>query len=186
MESIKSWHTDIQDWTKLTKDTVNFCLSQAELSLKSSIEASDRISTRAFSILTVVIPIITLSIGYLFKQITEHNADNYILSLAIFCLFFCFMSLFFLIRIIFPRNWMSLGGQPKEIFTSNMLDNDFEPELKFIAIVMGEIQAIQLKIDFNRASNYKRLNYLKAVIWILSITFLIASVFEVRQLFFFI
>ena len=186
MENYKIWTTDIQDWTKLTKDTVNFCLSQAELSLKSSIETSDRITTRAFSILTIVIPIVSLSIGYLFKQIIDHTTDKYILIAAIFGLFSCFLSLLFLIRIIFPRDWMSLGGQPKDIFTSNMLDNEFSPELKYVAIVMGEIQAVQYKINFNQSSNFKRLDYLKAVIVILSITFFCITVFAVRQLLFFI
>ena len=186
MENYKIWTTDIQDWTKLTKDTVNFCLSQAELSLKSSVETSDRITTRAFSILTIVIPIVSLSIGYLFKQIIDHTTDKYILIAAIFALFSCFLSLFYLIRIIFPREWMSLGGQPKEIFTSNMLDNEFSSELKYVALVMGEIQAVQTKIDFNKLSNYKRLDYLKAVIWILSMTFLVITIFAIRQLLFFV
>lgn len=178
------WQTDIQDWTKLTKDIVLFYLTQAESNLKSCLELSDRITTRAFSLLTIIIPIITLTLGYLLKQIIEGNANYWLLLISITCLIISFVCLYFLVKLIFPRGWMPLGRQPNEIFTSHMVDNDLDQDKKYIAIVMGEIECIQTKIDYNKLQNNKRLKYLKIVLVLISTAFVIVMIFLLRQLYF--
>jgi hypothetical protein len=192
LTSIKSrfqmWQTDIQDWTKITKDMVNFYLNQAEAELKSTLDLHDKITTRAFALLTILIPITTLTIGYIIRQIAEKNADKYLLAVAVVCLYATISCLYLLIRLVFPRQWLSSGRPPKDIFTSQMIDtpHEYTDEQRYVGIVMREIENIQYKITFNDATSIPRLYSLRVVIITLSTTFFLIALLLVRQLCFFI
>lgn len=180
------WRTDIKDWSKINKDLINFYLNQAESELKASLDVHDKVTQRAFTILTILIPILSLSFGYLIRQISEHNTDKFLLVIAIICLIAVIFALYNLIRLIFPRHWMIIGRQPKEIFVSSLVDNDtLTPEQLHIGIVMGEIENIQYKIDSNWIQNEERLKILKQVIWIIVSTLIFIIVLIIRQLLFF-
>lgn len=188
MESQKTWRTDVQEWTKINKDLINFYLNQAESELKSSLDVHDKITQRAFTILTILIPVLSISFGYLIHQISGHNTDKFILVIAIAALFAAMVALFNLIRLIFPRQWMVMGRQPKEIFISAVIDNNKEltPEQLHIGIVMREIEDIQYKIDYNWEHNETRLKTLKRVIWIIASSLFVITLLIIRQLLFFI
>lgn len=188
MESQKIWRTDIQNWTRINKDLINFYLNQAEAELKASLDVHDKVTQRAFTILTILIPVLSISFGYLIRQMSEHNADKFLLVIAILVLIAASVALFFLIQLIFPRQWMILGRQPKEILISAAVDSNDEltPEQLYVGIVMGELENIQYKIDYNWAYNIQRLKILKTVIWIISSSVFVVITLIIRQLLFFI
>lgn len=165
---MQHWQTDIKDWTLVTKDIVTFYLSQAESCLKMSLEVHNIITLRAFTILSILIPTITLSIGYLLKQPNKHTV---IAAIALVAGVLCLVPL---IILIFPRLWMQLGRQPKDFFTSTVIDTEVSlpPDHLYVGIVMNEIENIQDKISFNERSNYRRLKLLKIVFIIIAGAFL--------------
>jgi hypothetical protein len=171
---MEPWRTDIKDWTTLTKDLVNFYLAQAEACLKMSLEVHNIITLRAFTILSVLIPSITLSIGYLLMQPGQEPGISFPTIISIIGLSAAVICLVPLIILIFPRLWMQLGRQPKDFFTSEVVETEtpLTSEQLYVGIVMNEIENIQYKIDFNDRSNSRRLKLLKSVIIIIALAFL--------------
>jgi hypothetical protein len=182
MYTMQAWKSDIINWTKLDKPLADFFLNQAEQNLKSTLDLSDRITTRAVSILTIIIPITVLNAGFLLTQLFNHpSSSKYLVWFALAGLLALAVVLIVLAKLITVRQWMAPGGLPREIFTSHMLDNDLSNAHQYVASVMGEIERVQIKIDFNRAQNAQRLNILKWTIWFIAMAFVTLFVFIARQ-----
>lgn len=183
---MENWKTDIQYWERLDRNLINFYLSQAETHLKASIDLSDRITARCVSLLTILIPITVLTVGYILSQSFSPFTNRYLLFIASGGLSALVLILISLTVLVGVREWMSPGGQPKEILTSNMVDTELEPEQQYVAVVLGEIEAIQAKIDVTKQINRRRLNILRFVIWLIVGTFFVVTFFVFRQVAFFI
>lgn len=183
---MENWKTDIQDWTKLNKDLVNFYLSQAETHLKANIDLSDRITARATWLLSVIIPITVLTTGYLLSQTFLQYTNPYLTQIAAAGLCSLVICLGVLAWLSGKRRWMPPGGEPKEILTSNMVDNQLEGEQLYVAIVLGEVEAVQSKITATKAINQSRLEALKWIIIALVASFTVITIFVLRQLSFYI
>lgn len=183
---MEDWKTDVQDWTRLNKDLITFYLSQAETHLKANIDLSDRITARATWLLSVIIPITALTTGYIFNQLFVQQTNIYLLCAAGASLFGLLMCLIILATLVSVRRWMPPGGQPKEILTSNMVDTELERDEQYVAIVLGEIERTQTKIDFTKRINNRRLNRLRFIIGLIVIGFFVLAIFLLRQAMFFI
>lgn len=183
---MENWKTDIQDWTRINKDLVNFYLSQAETHLKANIDLSDRITARSTWLLSVTIPIAAIITGYILNQAFLQQTNPALLLIATGSLIPAIACLIMLAILVGVRRWMPPGGQPNEIVTSNMVDTELKAEQQYVAIVLGEIEAIQAKIDFTKQINLQRLNILRFVIWLIVFTFLAVSFFVFRQVAFFV
>lgn len=184
---MERWQTDVKDWTLLNKDLANFYLAQAELHLKANIDLSDRITVRGTWLLSVIIPLTGVTTGYILTQVFGQPANLHLLYAACASFILLLACLIILASLVGVRQWMVPGGQPREILTSHMLDTEIDnPELRYVSIVLGEIERTQDKIDFTIRINQRRLNHLKIVIWALVAGFVLIALFVTRQFLFFI
>ena len=63
-----SWDSELDNFEKIDKDLMKFYFEQAEKSFKSTLELADKISVRAYALLAVVIPVLTILLSYLSKN----------------------------------------------------------------------------------------------------------------------
>lgn len=183
---MQNWKTDIQDWTRVNKDLANFYLSQAETHLKANIDLSDRITARSTWLLSVIIPIAAVTTSYILNHAFIKETNPYLLYMACASLLAILVCLLVLAILVGVRNWMPPGGQPKEILTSKMVDTELDTDKQYVAIVLGEIERTQTKIDITKRINYRRLKALEFILWFIVCVFFTIGFFVFRQVSFFI
>lgn len=183
---MEGWKTDVKDWEKVGKDTVNFYLAQAELHLKSNIELSDRITARGTWLLSAIIPIAALVTSYILNQTFLETPNLFLIRIASSGLSVILICLILLSFLVGTRKGMFPGGQPREIFTSNIVDTTLNKDEQYSEIVITEIQAIQDKIDYTKRVNRCRLKMLSVAIWLIVLVFISVFFFLLRQISFFV
>lgn len=154
-----------QKWKSYSVDSINFILSESKDYLDYTIKESDKITNRAYSIVLLLSAILTGLVGYTFSEVLNRNLSkifflNFYLSLVIT------VFLIILGRIIFPRNIMSKGRIPKDLFKEDFLVNPKLTEREnYLSFLIQEIKNTQQKIDFNLNINEKRRNQLKLILF---------------------
>ncbi len=174
---------NVKDWTKIPLQTLQFILSQAERKLEYSIQNSDKITNRFYSILVVLVGLFTASIGYFSSQYSEKFVYDckYFINLSFLVILLIEILLF--IKNINPRNFMGLGRSPKELSNIDLLQpNDaLSEQQQYKALLIGEINNLESKIEYNTNQNRSRLTTLKYLIY--SIVFLVSIYFILFQVF---
>lgn len=172
----KSFEMPVSDWTKVKIDNALFILNEAKDYLKNLSDISVRITARAFSILTVLIPITSALIAYLVGQSTKGISNiHFIIYYVSFIIIVLIVIMFFLGILINPRGYMPLGRRPVDLCSDEMLGVNLTAQLSIIALVLSEIETCQAKIDFNERQNIERTNLLKRCIKSVAILFALSS-----------
>jgi hypothetical protein len=158
-------------WKTFSLNTANFILLEAKDYLDYSINESDKITKRTYTLIIGMGTILTAIVGYTFDKVLEDNISEIIFMNFFLCIILSFF-LIYLGRVLFPRKLMVKGRQPKELAISKII---YTPELSkeenYLAIVIQEIENIQRKIDYNLALNNRRRNKLKITMISISILF---------------
>jgi hypothetical protein len=169
------WSISAPQKKQISDDLASFILDQAEKALKSTAETSDKITTRAFTVLLILLPIFSTLIGLLINSIKSHG-NSHVLDISFFAVLIlvCVFAMFHLITLVFPRNFMGVGRQPNEIVVAGMLDNNLDNAKRLLAFKFNEIKNCQNKINFNRNQNAKRILVLTKILRIISLSALVA------------
>ncbi len=156
------WRIEIEDWRSISVSAAKTIFEEAKEHFDFTHEIAEKITSRAFSLLILLVPIFSLYIGLFIRidKATTPEAILYVLVALVFVV--CLMMLLY---IIFPHLYMFPGREPKELFEGNFFDLELEDQE--LAIVLNEIEACQFKIDVNSKSNSRRLQLLKWVIYVL-------------------
>jgi hypothetical protein len=169
------WEIDPENKKHVDKDIAQFILEQGEKALRHTIDVSDKATNRAFSMLLILLPVSSTIIGFLINEIKKarpyQHADIYFFcTLAIICI----VALIYIIKVVYPRNTMEIGREPKNIAVSNMLQGDKSSEEKLRVIKLNEIKNCQYKIDYNRKQNAERVLLVSKITKYVGISALIA------------
>jgi hypothetical protein len=152
----------VPDWTKININNAKFILGEAKDYVKYLNDASDKITNRAFAILAILIPITSALTIFIIneqvKPVDDYKDVCYLLYIVIIGLI---AIMFGLSKIVFPRMFMPLGREPKDLCTKSFLGIDIEIKLAELSIILNEIEAAQLKIDYNEKQVSNRTYLLK-------------------------
>lgn len=166
----------VSDWKKVGIDNAKFILTEAQTYAKYVSEESGHITARAFSILTVLIPITSALIAFVVGQTMKGNPNYFITCYIIAIVTGFIVIMFFLGKLVMPRLSMPLGRIPSNICTDEMLGINHTKELSMIVIVLNEIEDCQQKIEYNEDQNNLRTKKLHMCMKAIGILFAIAII----------
>lgn len=151
----EDWKTDIKDWTKIKEKTAKLMLEQSESVLKETLETAKSISTKAEKILTILIPITTALITYLFSKKPSDLFDFLPLT-GLSCLPVLLISIGFSYSNFLKYEIAIPGEFPKKLVVSMFIDRDFSEDQQYVNMVLSICENIQRRIDINEVANTKR------------------------------
>ncbi len=130
-------------WYLLTKDSAQFIFSQAQLRLKETIDAYVMIRDVAHKVITIIIPIITASIAFIFLKKT--TTLEITLPVVVFICCYLFAAAVLLISIRHKPVHMA-GSYPGDLLNDTMIItkeegfSEDEQYINYISCVCGHIQ----------------------------------------------
>ena len=174
--SDQKFKIEVSDWTKISIDNAKFILEEAKSYVKYLSDASDKITNRAFAILAILIPITSAMLVFVVNEkVKPILSDNVIPYLLLSVIIGLIAIMFCLSKIVFPRMFMPLGREPKQIATDEFLAVNFDVELAKHSIVLNEIENCQSKVDYNKTQNSQRMKQLEYAMLSLGILFVLAT-----------
>ena len=158
------WRYSGKDWKAINNNTLEFIFRQSENNLKETIVVSNQITSRAYQILSVSITLITVALGYIIKSSNNTiETDPYLIIswIALLCLG---TAIYFLFRVIFPRDIILLGSQPKILMSQNQIEKYDTEDVQLKFFILNECENYQHRIVFNSTINEQRIEHLKKVL----------------------
>lgn len=177
------YQIEVADWRKIPLKNLEFILNQAETNLKYTLDISDKITNRFYTTLVVLIGLFTAGIGYFSNEYSACGIiynNKYYINLGF--LIILLIKIFFFIYNISPRNFMGLGRIPHELSNINLLQpvEGITEEEQYKSLLIGEINNLEIKIEYNTKQNQSRLLILKRLIYLIML--LTATYFILYQL----
>lgn len=158
------WKTDIEKFENLTLEDVKFLFSQAEKKLDDTIKVSEAITTRSYTIITLLVGILTATTGILLKSLIENGVRYYQSILLMAAIVYLISCLLLLIWNISATKYWTLGSEPKYLSRNIFFTDEIAKELRTIYLYMNEIEFYQERIEINLEKNHTRFIILRNVI----------------------
>ena len=149
---------DITEWKTVNIESAKYILHESNTYLKYQVDSTDKITNRAFSILTLLIPITSVIVAFFinekYKPVYCDRSLNILLLIVLVALI---SIMFFLGKLVFPRLFMPLGREPRVIAIQDFLINADS----YLALVLAEIETAQERMDYNEIEIAARVKTLK-------------------------
>jgi len=160
------WNISPENKAKIDKDIANYVIEQAEKSLKYSIEVADKTTSKAITLLLVLLPVASTIVGFLVNSVKQYKT---LMSpetlLLMYFLILCIVALIFAVKLVLPRNTMGLGREPKQLIVDQVLQlAGCSGEQKLLIYKLNEIKNYQFKIEHNQAQNNTRILLFKNIL----------------------
>jgi hypothetical protein len=151
----QNWKTDIKDWRKLSKDTADFILAQAETLLKETLDTANSITVRAERIITLQVPLLVGLLVYIFNNLKD--ISHFLPLTAVLCATVIISSIAACYN-NFKKNEIDVPGEyPKNILSSRLIENKFDEKEQYLNMVINQCENFQLRIDKNDKLNVLRM-----------------------------
>jgi len=172
------WKTDIVKFENITVEDVKFLFSQAEKKLDDTIKVSEAITTRSYTIITLLVGILSATTAILLKSLIDNGVKNYQSVLIITAIVYLIICLLFLIWNISATKYWTLGSEPQYLCRNIFFTDEIPKELRTVYLYMNEIEFYQERIEINLEKNRTRFVMLRNVIRAMfSLPFFILIVF---------
>lgn len=157
----------VKDWRKIPLKNLEFILSQSEIKLNYTIQNSDKITNKFYSILLLLIGLFTASVGYFSSEyscVLSHD-NKYFIDLVF--LVILFIEILFFIKYTSPRLFHGNGRFPHELSNKENLQTSesINEDEQYKSLLIGEINNIESKLIYNTNQNQNRLSCLKKLIY---------------------
>lgn len=152
------WRHNLKNWENVNKDVYKFCFEQSEKRLKDVLDDSEKITSRTYSLIGILIPVLSVCLGIVLKSILMKSEFGFIGGICIISILILGVCLFFLASIIKKREVWFSGTEPQDILLSHYVEIDTlvdDEPLKYM--YLSEMEQIQHKIESNKSSNEKRI-----------------------------
>lgn len=172
-----NWKIEIEHWEEIDLDSAKFVYSQAIENLKFTSEIAEAITTRSVTILLCLVPFLSVCLGF---SIALIKSDQFAALFYIFCfiaLSWCVVSL---VNNIFPFSFMFPGREPRDFFSGKFFD--LKSNSQVLSLYLNEIEACQVKIDFNNNQNSDRMKRFKRVLWAVIISVVVITAYSIKNL----
>ena len=135
------------NWKDLSFQTANFYFSETEKKLNETVSTFMNNKDRAFGILKILLPILTVSVGFILSK--ENDWDKLIPAIY----FFAFQSLGIacLVFVILPREIHTSGSIPSLLIHPQSISEDEKEQ--FIGIILNQCENLEPRILFNIKQN---------------------------------
>lgn len=155
----KEWELPIEDWQSISIEYAELALSNAEKVLAETAKIAEKVTDRAYRLITVIVPLLILDLAYLL------NINNYSKTveesiLLYACLIsFCFLSfpIYLIVKVILPYNVFIPGCNPQKSLSLIFLNPDYSPEEQKLAFLINQCEVYQSAIEANTNQNITRI-----------------------------
>lgn len=158
------WKTDIDNFENLTVEDAKFLFSQAEKKLDDTIKVSESITNRSYSIITLLVGILSATSGIFLKSIIENGIKYYQSILTIVAILYLIGCLFLLIWNISATKYWTLGSEPQHLCKNVFFTDQVPANLRTIFLIINEVENYQERIEVNLEKNRTRFILLRNVI----------------------
>jgi hypothetical protein len=156
MKDKKWWVNDINKWDKINKDTAQLMLKQSEKLLDETIETAKTISAKSTQLMTILIPLSTILVGYLMQNLAK-NGLNYLSITSILGLVCIVISALYCYKNFTPYEIALSGEYPHDIVASKYIDNSFTEKQQYLNMVLNVCDNIENRILANDKFNTSRM-----------------------------
>ncbi|KKM99319.1 hypothetical protein LCGC14_1149100 [marine sediment metagenome] len=158
---MSTFKIDKSDWKSIPLESIRFILAEGKDYLDYTINESNKITNRAYSIVLLLFAILSGIVAYTFNKMVLGGFEKIVI--LNFCLIFAL--LFILIQLgilVFPRALMVKGRTPKKLALPKFLNNPkLNDEENYLSFIIQDVEVVQEKIDFNLKKNKSRQGKLK-------------------------
>lgn len=158
------WVTDIENFENITVEDAKFLFSQAEKKLDDTIKVSDTITARSYSIITVLVGILTAVSGVFLKSVLEKGINRSELILESVGVIYLIGCLLFLIWNVSATKYWTLGSEPQHLCRNKFFEDDLPKNLISVYLYINEIENYQERITVNLEKNRNRFLILRNVL----------------------
>lgn len=158
-----------KNWKLFPKDSMTFILNESKEYLGYTLNESDKITNRAFSLVLVLTTILISILGFTFSRMISNEIDKTV-YLNIYLSIIITGFIVYLSTLIFPKQMMQKGRKPNQLAKESLLINEkLTHEEIYLSFIIREVEDIQDKIDFNLAKNEKRRNKLELAMYLIAV-----------------
>ncbi|MBK7883920.1 MAG: hypothetical protein IPJ81_09010 [Chitinophagaceae bacterium] len=164
------YFVQIQKVENVDLNSAKFLFYQTEKMLEETIKIADIITTRSYSLLTIILGLI---VGIASFTINKLSLSNTYINSQTICLLFTIIYLitcmYFLVKLIYPKKYYSLGSPPQELCIDKFFIDNIKENLRVIYLYVNEIENYKNRIDINLKINERRQLIFKSCIFSISI-----------------
>lgn len=166
-----------ENWTDIKIDSAKFIFTQAETFLKSTVDTTASLTSRAISLIQVLIPLIGIVFVYTVTFISKKDFSNVLFHVSAY---FFLVLVFCLVKAVKMYKTVPVaepGSEPIKLATKNMLFSDVENQE--LILVLNEIEQYQERIDRNLSNNIEKARQFREVLSIMFWAFGVGLVYAV-------
>ncbi|MCC6280997.1 MAG: hypothetical protein IT262_10375 [Saprospiraceae bacterium] len=147
----------LPNWEKITDKTAALLYSEAEKRLQETVSTFNIHTDKAFRILSLSLPSITLVAGFIvYSTPLQQSGINWP---AITFISLNIMSVLVIIRLVLGHTIHVCGSLPRDNFDQSNFESD-TPDTQYIGWIITLAERIQDKINHNTTINNRRADYL--------------------------
>lgn len=160
----KKFKITSKKWKTISINSATHIMGESKEFLDYTLNESDKITNRAFSLILLVSTLLSVIVGYTFDKLIN-NETSILISLSTGTVIILTILLIFLLLLIFPKQVLVKGQLPRLIATENfLLAPKLTAEENYLMYILNAIEHNQTKIDFNLAKNIKRQLILRIIL----------------------
>lgn len=162
MKEKEEWPQTINNWFKISKDTMNVGISESKSLLSETISAAQSIQDKSDKLIAIIIPIFTAIVVFF---ATEKKDTSILLNLiCVFLALTTILCFYYLFPNIKTYEINPNGIRPTIFIDDSVLDLKQPDEEQFIRIGLQICREYLFRIDKNKEANFKRSSrYEKAI-----------------------
>lgn len=153
----KKWPLQLENWERTSVDLARFYFEQAEKELAFTERAFDSLTSRASTLVGILIPSIAALIIYLLGiEKNKFGFQNEVVVAIVAMTIPVGYSLIRLCSIFLPSKFRNIGSSPRNLIQQKFIKEEFDTnDLQIINILYSECEAYQDRIDSNDKLNKK-------------------------------
>jgi hypothetical protein len=156
-------------------DALKLIKSEAEMVLDESISSESIITNKANTIFKILIVMLFSVLGYLVNGFPNIDIKSYVVKICLFLIFMPACSIWFLLKIIYPKSTYTKGTMPSKLLFSDIIIKDWEE----FSILKNRIYNLEEAIKQNKTSQSEKISCFKTAIYILLIGMFIVTVYSI-------
>ena len=167
------WHSQIADWDKVDDQIYQLVMSESEKMSKDTLDDSEKITNRAYTLINILILLIGIFITYVIKNVATNEFDSFLSVLSIVLLIPILICFYLCYGLVKKRTIYRNGTNPNEILIPKYIDRlDYNDADKYKRLALFVIEQNQEKIRLVEENNSRRVRKYQTVLRILFYSFI--------------
>lgn len=159
------WMPPIEKYENVPVDAVKFIFSQAEKRLDSTVKVADLITSKSYSLFSLMAGLSIAITGFLVNQLKTTEKSCVYIFVSCITAIYLFLLLFFLLQNVFPKKYHPMGSIPSELFANEFFQGNQDENLKVVHLYVSELENYNKRINHNVNTNDRRQRRLKKCLY---------------------